>query len=377
MGSFFSKEFTFDRVMRIIFRALLAIIVILILNRLKNVLFPFVVGLILAYLLFPLVKFFQHKLCLKNRILSVIVVFLLFLGFVTGLSFILIPSITNELNKALYLLNEYSQNHTGGLLSFLPDRIQDIIRANINIKEIINEFSLENLVKAGQQILDKAWTIISGTFSVLMGVALLFVVIIYTVFILIDFEKLTEGFYTLFPSSRRELVREIVREVKSNMRSYFRGQSIIALIVGILFAIGFKIISLPLGITMGLALGVLNLIPYMQWLGIPPLIILSILQSVDTGRNLGLCIGLSIGVVVIVQIFQDTYLVPRIMGKAFGMRPAIILLSLSIWGSLLGILGVIIALPSTILLYTYYQKVINNDEKKESLNNIEHGKRES
>jgi predicted PurR-regulated permease PerM len=70
-------------------------------------------------------------------------------------------------------------------------------------------------------------------------------------------------------------------------------------------------------------------------------------------------------VFAVVQIIQDTILTPKIMGHVTGLNPAIILLSLSIWGSLLGILGMVIALPMTTLLITYYQRYIIKKEVKE------------
>jgi predicted PurR-regulated permease PerM len=152
------------------------------------------------------------------------------------------------------------------------------------------------------------------------------------------------------------------------MNRYFRGQSLVALCVGILFAVGFKIIGFPLAITLGLFMGVLNLIPYLQTIGFIPIILLSLLKSVETGQNFLIIAGLAFLVVIIVQVIQDLFLVPRIMGKAMGLNPAIILLSLSIWGSLLGFIGLIIALPLTTLCLSYYKRFILMEVKGEKNN---------
>lgn len=139
------------------------------------------------------------------------------------------------------------------------------------------------------------------------------------------------------------------------MNAYFRGQGLVALIVGILFAIGFCIIGMPMGIAMGLIIGVLNLVPYMQMLSIPPCILLCLVQSAQTGRPIWvtlLCMAL---VFIVVQSLQDLVLTPKIMGKVTGLGPAAILLSLSIWGALFGVIGMIIALPLTTLCVSYYK----------------------
>jgi predicted PurR-regulated permease PerM len=150
----------------------------------------------------------------------------------------------------------------------------------------------------------------------------------------------------------------LMTDLDRNMNAYFRGQALVAGIVGVLFAIGFQIIGLPMGIGIGLMIGVLNLVPYMQALGIPPCILLALIQASETGRPVWVTLLCLAAVFIIVQTIQDMILVPKIMGDVTGMGPAWILLSLSIWGSLLGVVGMIIALPLTTLLVSYYKRFI-------------------
>ena len=128
-------------------------------------------------------------------------------------------------------------------------------------------------------------------------------------------------------------------------------------------SIGFLIINFPLAIGLGLFIGLLNMVPYLQTIGFIPTILLAILKASDTGGNFWVILGSALAVFAIVQIIQDGFLVPKIMGKITGLNPAIILLSLSIWGSLMGLIGMIIALPLTTLLLSYYQRFIINREK--------------
>ena len=146
------------------------------------------------------------------------------------------------------------------------------------------------------------------------------------------------------------------------MNRYFRGQAFVALCVGILFSIGFLIIDFPLAIGLGLFIGALNMVPYLQIIGFVPTIILAILKASDTGGNFWIIIASAMAVFIVVQAIQDGFIVPRVMGKITGLNPAIILLSLSIWGSLMGMLGMIIALPLTTLMLSYYQRFIINRE---------------
>ena len=188
-------------------------------------------------------------------------------------------------------------------------------------------------------------------------------ILLYFIFILLDYEKIANGWPQLIPGKYRPFVEGLVEDVECNMNRYFRGQALIALCVGVLLAVGFKIIDFPLAVTLGLFIGVLNLIPYMQTIGIIPMLILALLRSAETGENFWIIFGLALLVLGIVQMIQDLFLTPRIMGKAMGLNPAIILLALSIWGTLLGFIGLIIALPLTTLCLSYYKRFILQDDQ--------------
>lgn len=182
-------------------------------------------------------------------------------------------------------------------------------------------------------------------------------------FILLDYESIAEGWPRLLPVKYRTFLSGIMNDVKDGMNRYFRGQAFVALCVGILFSIGFLIIDFPLAIGLGLFIGALNLVPYLQIIGFIPTVILAILKAADTGGNFWLILAAALAVFAIVQAIQDGFIVPRVMGKITGLNPAIILLSLSVWGSLMGMLGMIIALPLTTLMLSYYQRFIINKEK--------------
>ncbi|WP_289860411.1 AI-2E family transporter, partial [uncultured Muribaculum sp.] len=142
------------------------------------------------------------------------------------------------------------------------------------------------------------------------------------------------------------------------MNHYFRGQALVSFCVGVLFCIGFLIIDMPLAIVLGLFIGLLNMVPYLQLISLIPTTLLCLVCSVDSGVNFWVIFWECMAVYCIVQAIQDLLLTPKIMGKAMGLNPAIILLSLSIWGCLLGFLGLIIALPLTTLLLAYYDEYI-------------------
>lgn len=354
------KKITFDSFIRAVILGAIIIGVLMLLKRLSGVLLPFFLAWLIAYLIYPLVSFFQHKLRLKNRIISIFCA-LFTLSVIGSVAFyLLVPPMIQEFLRVKDLLIEYfSTTHTA---SNVPTTLSEFIRQNIDLHILEQMFSQENILDALKVTVPKLWSLISESINLLFGFFTVFLILLYIVFILLDYESISEGWAHLMPKKYRKTVTGILNDVKDGMNRYFRGQALVALCVGILFSIGFLIIDFPLAIGLGLFIGALNIVPYLQIIGFVPTIMLAILKAADTGDNFWIIIASAAAVFIVVQIIQDGYLVPRIMGKITGLNPAIILLSLSIWGSLMGMLGMIIALPLTTLMLSYYQRYIINQE---------------
>lgn len=354
------KKITFDSFIRAVILGAIIIGILMLLKRLSGVLLPFFLAWLIAYLIYPLVSFFQYKLRLKNRIASIFCA-LFTLTIIGGAAFyLLVPPMIQEFLRVKDLLIEYfSTTHTA---SNVPTTLSEFIRQNVDMRILEQMFSQENILDALKVTVPKLWALVSESINLLFGFFTVFLILLYIVFILLDYESISQGWTHLMPKKYRHTVTGILNDVKDGMNRYFRGQALVALCVGILFSIGFLIIDFPLAIGLGLFIGALNMVPYLQIIGFVPTIMLAILKAADTGDNFWIIIASATAVFIVVQIIQDGYLVPRIMGKITGLNPAIILLSLSVWGSLMGMLGMIIALPLTTLMLSYYQRYIINQE---------------
>ena len=328
----------------------------LLIRRLSGVLLPFLISFVVAYMLAPIVNFFQHKCRLKNRVVSIIVTLLLVVGVLSGAIAALVPAISKQATSLSNSVKTYVATWDGAE-HFSP-------RINEQITELIQSMDIHTRLHSPevQQGIQKALPIlgdwINSGVNAVMSLAIGFVCILYIIFLLIDYEKISNNWHKYIPQRFSEGIQMLMHDLDRNMNAYFRGQALVAGIVGILFAIGFQIIGLPMGIGIGLIIGVLNLVPYMQALGIPPCILLGLIQSAETGRPVWVVMLCIAAVFIVVQSIQDMLWVPKIMGDVTGMGPAWILLSLSIWGSLLGIIGMIIALPLTTLLVSYYKRFV-------------------
>ena len=362
MSHFFRREFTFDRIARMLVLSVLILLIYVAVQAIWSIILPFLLAGIFAYMMMPLVRFFQYTLRLRSRGLSVILT-LLFLGAVVYLAVIfIIPSINAEIEKTLQVISGYSSGQDI-LMMILPRNIRNYLNGGLRWGNFPQQLSFEKVLENVKLLLDQVGGIINSTLSIFSWGLVFLIGFIYFVFILLDFENLARGFISLFPKTLRPTIRTISMDLDRYMNNYFRGQALIAISVGILLSIGFNIIGLPLATAMGIFIGILNFIPYMQALGIIPLGLASLLMAAQTGENAFVCMLLGYGVLMIVQIIQDMIIVPRIMGQTMGMRPSLILLVLSIWGYLLGFFGMLIALPITMFIYSLYMRYVLQDEE--------------
>lgn len=349
-------------VVRSIITVLVLAALYLLIRRLSGVLLPFLVSFVVAYMLAPIVKFFQETCRLKNRLLSIIVTLLLISGILTGIVAAVVPAISKQATSLSQSIKNYiSQGDSISYLSpELNTEINELVQS-LDVKTLLQSEEVQEGIKKAIPVLSE-W--ISNGISALGGLAVAFVCVLYIIFLLIDYEKITKNWLKYIPERFSGTIQMLVSDLNKNMNAYFRGQALVASIVGVLFAIGFQIIGLPMAIGMGLMIGVLNLVPYMQALGIPPCILLALIQASETGRPVWVTLVCLAAVFIVVQTIQDMVLVPKIMGDVTGMGPAWILLSLSIWGALLGVVGMIIALPVTTLLISYYKRFVLKIEER-------------
>jgi predicted PurR-regulated permease PerM len=351
-----NNKYTFDNVIRGILWAIIITGVVMLLNRLSSVLVPFFLAWLIAYLLFPLVKFFQYSCKMKYRILGILSAFLVTGLVLTGVFLLIIPPMVEESFRVKDLLVEYIGANEK--VSNIPGMIQQYVRDHLSVEEIQSIVTQGGFLDAIKATVPKVWDVITQSISIVSSVFTLTMVVLYTLFILLDYEDICSGWPNLLPEKYRHFAKQLVGDVEDSMNKYFRGQAMVALCVGILFSIGFLIIGFPMAVGLGMFIGILNMVPYLQLVGLIPTVLLAIVKAADTGQNFWIILLMALAVFAVVQIIQDTFLTPKIMGHVTGLNSAIILLSLSIWGSLLGILGMIIALPMTTLLISYYQRYV-------------------
>lgn len=346
------RKYDFDRVVRMVITGVTVVLIILAINYLSPVLLPFVVGFIFAYMLNPFVGWVQRVTHIGNRAIAVVLSLILVGATWVLVGWLIIPYIADEISSMTHMLATYAK--TNIKIPYIPQEVQDFVRKYTDVQQISTMLTKEQWMKLLNQVATGTWSFVGGTMSVIMSIASWLIVLLYMVFILLDFDNLSRGLKGAIPKRYRRMSLTVLNDVQDTMNRYFRGQALVSFFVGVIFAIEFYIIGLPMAILFGLFIGVLNMIPYLQLLSIPIAAFLCLVASVATGGSFWVLFAWTIGAYCLCQLIQDLVLVPAIMKQQMGLNPAIIFLALSIWGYLLGLIGLLIALPMTTLIISYY-----------------------
>lgn len=350
------RPYTFDRVVRIIFSICGIIAAIFVLDLLQGVLLPFLVSCVIAYMLEPIVRWNKRWTHLKSRFIPVVLTLIETCMIVGGFCMVFVPYLVSECQQMGEIIKTYATVKVQ--VPYISENIHRFIRENIDFDQLSRMLSREEWKALIKNTLASSWTFLTSGVALIASIVSWLVVILYVLFLMLDYERVMLSFKQLVPLNQRETAYKIIDDIKNTMNRYFRGQALIAFLVGVLFSLGFLAIGLPMGVVLGMFIGLLNLVPYLQLISFPITAILCLVWTASTGGDFWLIFWEAMAVYVIVQCIQDLLLTPKIMGKAMGLNPAIILLSLSVWGSLLGFMGLIIALPLTTLLLSYYNNYV-------------------
>ena len=356
------RSFTFDRVVQLALFAGLAWGLVLILDYLSDVLLPFVTGLVVAYFLDPVTNRVQHVI--KQRVLAALFTLVSITLAVSLVVWFMVPMVGNELAEMGRTVSKMAANTelAQAAKEHLPENVweevNEILKRDDVKRYLTSDGALQMAKDTAKKLLPGAWGVLSGAANVLTFITGILVIMLYVVFLLIDYHNMAARWRDYLPPSIRDDVSGFVEEFIQATNRYFRSQALVACCVAVLFAIGFSTIGLPLAILMGIFIGLLNMVPYLQIVGTIPCLLLSGLKALEQGDNFLGALGLVLLVFGVVQLIQETVLVSRFQGEAMGLSPAIILLSISVWGKLLGFLGLILALPLTCLGLAYYRRYL-------------------
>ena len=358
------QKITFDKFIR--WAIVMAIVfgVLYVMNYLSEVLLPFFIAWFFAYLLNPAVLFVQNKLHVKIRALAIIITMVVVIACIGSIVYLIIPPMVEQFEKLSDVLTRWLSQTTHG--NNITRSIQDWIQDNQH--ELRRYFRSKDFSDTIKTAMPKLFALLGQTANIVISIIGSCIVLLYMFFILLDYEYLSKNWIKIFPRKHRPFWHVLMGDVKRELNNYVRGQGLVALCMGIMFCIGFSIIDFPMAIGLGILIGIMDLVPYLHTFALIPTAFLAMLKAADTGQSFWYIFGMAFLVFAVVQIITDMIVTPKIMGKAMGLNPAILLLSLSIWGALLGFIGLIVALPLTTLIIAYWQRYITKEYIKDNDN---------
>lgn len=405
---------TLDRVVRVIVSLLVLIGVFALMRHLADVLLPFAAAVVFAYLLNPLVSAFERKMGRRGLAVAVTIMGIALVALAA--TAIMVPVIAGQarrFQRDLSKLREdlaMSAQAAGGMTETgaqaqqeaeTTDEVEDAPGTALGWKELRegwaeyrNKASMLSraerlallrerlrgtylgqlidhtvrytqteefnrlVVSAAKGVAVGGWTVVTFVLNFILGLTGLIIVLLYLVFLLLDYPEYSRTWQTFLPPRYRGAIVEFLEQFDAAMRRYFRGQAVVALLTGVCFIIGFTLIGLPMAVPFGLFVGLLNIVPYLQAVALVPAGMLAGLRALEGDSGFATCLVLTLLVFVVVQVIQDAVLTPRIMGDATGLKPVAILLGVFIWGKLLGFLGLVLAIPLTCLGIAYYRRYV-------------------
>jgi len=256
---------------------------------------------------------------------AVVAIFLLIFFVITLVFSLLVPPFVDQLrdftlNLPLYA-DQLSRSDSPGFIHTLTNVIKD------------------NLNTISSQLSNLSANVLSKTVGVISGLVAVVTILVLSFYLLLEEEGMKKMYRGLLPEEWHAPLSEITRKIAIKLGAWLRGQIILMAVVGLLTSLGLLLIGQPYALTLGIWSGVTEVIPIVgPWIGAVPGVVIGLTESPLQGF-------LALIVYLVVQQLENTVLVPKIMGKAVGLNPFVVILAILIGGKLYGLTGVLLSVP--------------------------------
>lgn len=310
---------------------------------LEDVLIPFVVAWVLAYLLVPVVDLLSRRILREVSILIVFALLVLILG---GLTFGLIPLLRDEINTFLHELPAYMDQInqlTSGLLAHLH------VQANPGALSGQIEGALFQI---GSRLVTGPSAAVHTATQLVKVSVLIALVPVVAFYLLRDWHDLINRFEFFLKAPGRRSLERFLRTSDEVLRRFIHGELLVMAGIGVMYALGYAATGISLGLVLGVFAGLVSVIPFASFVlsGIPAILI-AVAQFHDVTHPL-----LIVGTIAVAELVGNTILVPILVGRYVRVHPAAVLLVIFAGGALFGIMGMILALPLAAVIKAYWDQ---------------------
>ena len=303
---------------------------------LRSVLMPFVAGILVAYLLDPMVdKLQKFKI---SRTCATLIVCVLTVLVVLPMLGLLLGMIENQVSLLLKITPKYLgliMAKINPLLANLIERFPELKDANL--EEVVKD-NIGNALKIAGKVLKG---VISNSFAILNIVSLLLVMPVVAFYMLRDWDDFVKKTEDLLPKKSKKGIIDSFKEIDKIIAGFIRGQLSVCLILGVMYSIGLKLVGLELGLLVGFIAGIISFIPYVGSItGFVVGCVLAFAQYGDFSHVIYVIIVFMVG-----QFIEGNFLTPKLVGESVGLHPVWVMFALLAGGVLLGFLGLMLAVP--------------------------------
>ena len=337
-----------------------------IIKELLIVISPIFIGIIIAWLFDPLVTKLQDKKI--PRLIGCILVYIVIIGVIFLTAYLLIPSLISQLKDFVSVIPDIFENLTtfvaNLIRTFDSNNFIDIASLKSQITDSITDFGVNLTANIPKYVMATGRALINGGINFILGLMIGF-------YLLYDFNKVNDYVKNLLPSNWQEGYTELTTRINTSLRNYVQGVLLVMLLVFITQSIGLTLAGLEAPILFALFCAITDIIPYFgPYIGAIPAVIVGFTISPVTG----ICVIISI---LIVQLLENNFYQPIIMGHTMKLHPVTIMLGLLIFGHFFGIIGMVIATPVIACIKVLasfineklelYEKIVGEDKKEKEI----------
>jgi len=316
-----------------------------VLHAIRGILIPFSLALVAAYIFDPVVDWLETKRIGRLKMNRGIAVGLLLLALAGVIALFVLVAVPHAVNSLTDLL---SGENLENVVQFLPENVRNMVEKlraapPEERKEIIMGLlgSLLESQRTVDAVGESARAVAFSTFAALMWIFNFFLFFVVTIYLLLDIDRVRGHVKNALPLRYKEEILRISMRLDVNLKSFFRGQCVVVLVLSCIFTAGLALVGCPFWYIVGIAGGIGAFIPYFALAsGMVPAIILSAASHGDIRHPLAAAGVFAFGLAV-----DNVFVTPKVIGKRVGMHPVLIILSILIFGTLFGFLGVIFAVP--------------------------------
>jgi predicted PurR-regulated permease PerM len=330
-------DFTMRVERQVLFWLAAMLLAVLALLALKDVLLPFLVGIVIAYALNPLADRLS-ALGINRAVASALIVAALVVVIVLMLVF-LVPLLANQVQQmGLSLPGEFDRLRglvEGWARERLGDRFEDFKGA---LDRAVADLS-SNWSGLASVVAKSVW---AQGLALVNFLSLLLITPLVVFYLLVDWHPMLERIDTWLPRDHKATIRRLAGDINDAISAFIRGQGVVCLVLGMIYAVGLTWVGLRYGLLIGLATGILSFIPFVGWaLGVLTAAILALLQFwPDTVPLLKV-----LGVFAAGQVIDGAFLSPKIVGSKIGLHPVWLIAALFVFSYLFGFAGMLVAVP--------------------------------